>query len=199
MVGAVGAVGAGPASPLALGAPLGAPLGPHSGAPGPRLTEHDLETIGKTKWLEAVINWLRGFPNDTVDFARPQLRQGIEPIWLPLGLMYGAVVVLGLVLNALALARLCRQSRGPTATSRLLANVCAANLFQGAVVTPLSVVVLMVQNWVFGPVMCYVLPMMQVSPTTAHAQHRPGHGGKFEMRKHGMPAGPRPRSNRLLT
>ena len=41
-------------------------------------------------------------------------------------------------------------------------NLCAAFLLQLCVVVPLSVFVLVVQNWVLGSFVCYMLPMIQV-------------------------------------
>ncbi len=42
-------------------------------------------------------------------------------------------------------------------------NLSAAFLLQLTVVVPLSLFVLVVQNWVLGSAVCYLLPMMQVS------------------------------------
>ena len=41
-------------------------------------------------------------------------------------------------------------------------NLSAAFLLQLCVVVPLSVFVLVVQNWVLGSFVCYMLPMIQV-------------------------------------
>ncbi|XP_052127181.1 uncharacterized protein LOC127750221 [Frankliniella occidentalis] len=167
-----------PSMPSASTSRGGTPLGAHSAvvhvSPGRMgFTEQELSNIHNARWLEAVINWLSGFRNDTHDFSRPQLRLGIEPFWGLFVALYGAVVVLGLIMNVLAITRMWRapgsagrgasNSRGPRTTMRLLTNICVANMLQCAVVLPLSAIVLMVQNWVFGPVMCYVLPMIQTS------------------------------------
>lgn len=129
----------------------------------PRLSREDLQAIGKTKWLEVIINFLSGFRNDTVDFSTPQLRPTVESSFVVFVVLYAVIVVSGVVLNALVLVRFAKTDLYRKNTNRLLANICAANIVQCVFVIPLSLVVLLVQNWILGPVMCYVLPMMQVS------------------------------------
>ena len=41
-----------------------------------------------------------------------------------------------------------------------VAGVCG--LLMGGVLLPLSLAILLIQNWVFGSLLCYVTPMMQV-------------------------------------
>jgi hypothetical protein len=128
----------------------------------PRLSREDLQAISKTKWLEVIIHFLSGFRNDTADFSSPHLRPAVESSYVVFVVLYAMIVVSGLVLNALVLARFARTNLYRKNTNRLLANICAANIFQCVFVIPLSLFVLLIQNWIFGPVMCYVLPMMQV-------------------------------------
>ena len=59
-------------------------------------------------------------------------------------------------------------------------NLCAAFLLQLCVVVPLSVFVLVVQNWVLGSFVCYMLPMIQVSE---RARAREGDPLRFGIRK----------------
>ena len=47
-------------------------------------------------------------------------------------------------------------------------NLSAAFLLQLCVVVPLSVFVLVVQNWVLGSFVCYMLPMIQVRSERNH-------------------------------
>ena len=66
--------------------------------------------------------------------------------------------------NAAPLRHRVQEQQANTLISVL--NLCAAFLLQLCVVVPLSVFVLVVQNWVLGSFVCYMLPMIQVSAIT---------------------------------
>ena len=55
-----------------------------------------------------------------------------------------------------------QQEQQQANTLTCVLNLSAAFLLQLCVVVPLSVFVLVVQNWVLGSFVCYMLPMIQV-------------------------------------
>jgi hypothetical protein len=110
-----------------------------------------------------------------LDLSKPMLRPAFRgpSALLAVMLSYAALVLIGCVANGavvcVAAGRMrTRRVLGTASVSAHAAMVGLACVFipQLTVVVPLSVFVLVVHNWVLGPVMCRALPMVQVS-------HRP--------------------------
>ncbi|XP_046385712.1 5-hydroxytryptamine receptor 1-like [Ischnura elegans] len=192
---------------------------------GVHWTQPEMEAIPR-KWLEAVVHFLSGFRNDTVDFGRPHLRPSVEGVYPLFVVLYAALVLAGTSANVALLAAVLspgaalpgtaaarsrrrshpeppRTVSGATAkrarqlqvdgeasgadgvraeesrrrrsvvrvggegrdpTLCFLANVAIADAIKCLMVLPVSLAVLLVQNWVFGSFLCFFLPMMQDIP-----------------------------------
>lgn len=106
-----------------------------------------------------------GAGRDHLDLSKPHLRTIFRPVYplVIIVLFYAVLVVLGLGGNLMVSLvvwkrRLFRTSN----TQACILNMAVAFLIQLLLVIPLSVFVLVVQNWVLGSFVCYFLPMCQV-------------------------------------
>jgi len=132
------------------------------------LSESDILSLKNHKWLEVIVQFLSGFRNDTADFSRPHVRASLSSLYPLLVLLYALLVVLGLLVNNALLGAVVygrHHLRDLRPSGGLLANLAAAHIAQCACVLPMSLAVLLVQNWVFGKFLCYVIPMVQVRGT----------------------------------
>ncbi|XP_063610777.1 neuropeptide Y receptor type 2-like [Penaeus indicus] len=131
------------------------------------LTNSELRHL-PDKMLAQIIHTIQTFPNETVDFSRPILRRtlrGSYPLFITI---YCLLALAGAVANSSLLARLFLARHfysDPTCAYIMNLGVC--NLLASLVLLPLSLVVLLLQNWVLGSVMCYLLPMLQDVPIHA--------------------------------
>ncbi|XP_037780045.1 orexin receptor type 1-like isoform X2 [Penaeus monodon] len=131
------------------------------------LTSSELRHL-PDKMLAQIIHTIQTFPNETVDFSRPIVRRtlrGSYPLFITI---YCLLALAGAVANSALLARLFLARHfysDPTCVYVMNLGVC--NLLASLVLLPLSLVVLLLQNWVLGSVMCYLLPMLQDVPIHA--------------------------------
>ncbi|XP_050543724.1 prolactin-releasing peptide receptor isoform X1 [Daktulosphaira vitifoliae] len=118
------------------------------------------------KWIAVIVDYLRGFRNDTTDFNRPQLRPSVRHTYLAFVCGYSALIVAGALCNAYVLAIVIRKrlyAADPVYV--YVANLALTGMLECVSVLPISLMVLLVQNWIFGRFLCFMLPMLQDVPT----------------------------------
>ena len=78
-------------------------------------------------------------------------------------LFYGALVLVGIIVNAVISIVICRRKLYLTDNTHMcVLNLSAAFLLQLVIVVPLTLFVIVVHNWVLGSFICYSLPIIQV-------------------------------------
>ncbi|XP_071518628.1 uncharacterized protein [Panulirus ornatus] len=114
--------------------------------------------------LSQIIHNLQTLPNETVDFRQPHLRQSLVQVYPLFLVLYGLLVVAGTVGNVAMVAHiLCRRLfRDPICAYVMNIGVC--NIFISLLLLPLSLAMLLIQNWIFGSFLCYFIPMLQDVP-----------------------------------
>ncbi|XP_069977772.1 neuropeptide Y receptor type 2-like [Penaeus vannamei] len=120
------------------------------------------------KILAQIIHTIQTYPNETVDFSRPVLRRTLRGSYPLFVTLYCLLALAGAVANSAMLSRLCLARpfySDPTCVYVMNLGVC--NLLASLVLLPLSLVVLLLHNWVLGGVLCYLLPMLQDVPIHA--------------------------------
>lgn len=119
------------------------------------------------KWVNVVADYLRGLRNDTIDFNRPQLRPSVRHTYAAFVCGYSALIMAGALCNACVLAIVARKrlyAADPVYV--YVANLAVTGIVECVTVLPISLMVLLVQNWIFGRFLCFFLPMLQVSHYT---------------------------------
>ena len=102
----------------------------------------------------------------TIDFGQPHLRGFFRPLY-PLAItltFYLLLILLGLVGNTLIVSVIRKKKvLSKDNTQLCMLNMALAFLAQLTFVIPFSLFVLVVHNWLLGYVMCFILPMAQVT------------------------------------
>ncbi|XP_046745662.1 neuropeptide Y receptor type 2 [Diprion similis] len=127
------------------------------------LTEKDIDEI-PSQWLETIVHYITGFRNDTIDFSRPHLRPSIVKIYPLFVLMYAALIIIGTLANFAMVYHIMKYRLYRDPTYAFLINIAIADLIKCIFVLPISLTVMLVQNWIFGKFLCFFLPMLQDIP-----------------------------------
>lgn len=105
----------------------------------------------------------RLFPSDTEDFTQPLLRPSLKNVLFLSIIFYGLLILVGFIENVFMSLHIFRNRLYADPVFALLLNIAFCNVIMSLVVLPISVAVLLIQNWIFGKVLCYMVPMLQVS------------------------------------
>lgn len=114
------------------------------------------------KLLTQIIHNLQAFPNETMDLTRPHLRPSLSRVYPLYIFLYSALVVCGMAGNAAMIAHILRRRLHRNPTNAYLMNIAVCQFVMSFPLLPLSLAILLVQNWVFGSFLCYFVPMIQV-------------------------------------
>ena len=134
---------------------------PNMNSPGfEHLDEDHLQTVYK------FLKDMKFGVEEDLDLTQIHLRPVFKPASV-LGitlLFYGALILVGIVVNAVISAVITRRKLYLTDNTHLcVLNLSVAFLMQLIVVVPLTLFVIVVHNWVLGSFICYTLPIIQVS------------------------------------
>lgn len=123
------------------------------------------------QWLAAMATFAMGQHNHNetqMDYGAPVLKQIVSTIYPLFVLQYGLLMLAGIVSNVFVGYHVMRTKLYRDVTHALVLNLVLSHCVQCFVVVPMTLTVLLVQNWVFGQFFCYFLPMLQVSEETVH-------------------------------
>ena len=110
---------------------------------------------------------LDAFPNET-DFSNPHIRPTLHSTYPFILAFYVVVMVLGVILNfmmlfkAINITKVLRERQNYFSEYVFIANVAIQNIMC-MLVLPLSLSILLIQNWIFGSTFCSLESFMQVS------------------------------------
>ncbi|XP_050730024.1 cholecystokinin receptor type A-like [Eriocheir sinensis] len=125
--------------------------------------EPNLRTL-PDKYLGQIIHVLQNLPNETVDIGTPHLRKSLEDVYPLFLVLYGVVMVAGALGNIGMAGHILRRRLYRDSTGAYLLNIAFCNVLMVVVLLPLSLAILLIQNWVFGSFLCYFVPMLQDVP-----------------------------------
>nr|XP_027217492.1 neuropeptide Y receptor type 1-like [Penaeus vannamei] len=114
------------------------------------------------KLLGQIIHNLQSFPNETVDFRQPHLRQSLSEVFPLFLVLYGLLVILGTSGNVAMILHILRGRVYKDPTCAYVMNIGVCNVVMSVVLLPVSLAILLIQNWIFGSFLCYFVPMLQV-------------------------------------
>lgn len=132
-----------------------------------------------TSALRDMMHYVLGFENVThTDFSSPFVRPGLEASYPLYVFQYAALAVLAIVGNVCVLSFIVRRRLYRDSTHAFLANLSVAYLVQLCLVTPFTLMLILVQNWIYGRFMCFFTPLLQVSLTNALREYRNTNDGR---------------------
>jgi hypothetical protein len=115
------------------------------------------------KWLSVIAQFMMGLRNDSgVDFSKPYLRLSVTHVFPLFAFLYALVVVVGAVSNVAVSWTVVKHRLSTDPTYGYIVNLATADIIKCVLVLPVSLTILLVQNWIFGSFLCYFLPMLQV-------------------------------------
>ena len=120
------------------------------------------------KFIPAFYYMLKSIPNETTDFSKPYARTSLQRTYPLFITLYMMVMVIAVVTNSAMFYRILNivqklQERKMDMTEYLfLANIAILNILLSFIVIPLSLAILLIQNWVLGKTVCYLAPILQV-------------------------------------
>lgn len=114
--------------------------------------------------LAIIHDFVLGYDARNLDLRQPHLRPSVAKIYLFIVFMYSVLVVSGTCSNLAVLYHILRHKlQRSDGIYVLLLNNVVSDIVKCVFVVPLSLYVLLVQNWILGEHLCQCLPMFQVS------------------------------------
>ena len=108
------------------------------------------------------------FSNETTDFSQPHVKQSFEHTYAVFVTLYVFVAIVGSIANSAMIVKLFyiesyfRSVSCGGSEHLFLINVALLNVLLSLLVMPISLFILLIQNWTLGKVVCYLAPIMQV-------------------------------------
>lgn len=93
----------------------------------------------------------------------PILKPTIQSAFWVFLVQYALLSVLGILGNLAIMAYSIYHKLYNDTTHAFLINLSLCHIIQCAIVLPITLVVMLIQHWIFGRFLCFFLPMMQVS------------------------------------
>lgn len=106
--------------------------------------------------------FLLGVDNKHLDLQQPHLRPSVAKIYPLFITIYAILIGVGVLSNLAAFIHIVRHKLYNDATYSFIINLLVSDVIKCVCVLPISLYVLLVQNWILGEVLCSTLPMLQV-------------------------------------
>ncbi|XP_068159006.1 uncharacterized protein [Drosophila tropicalis] len=119
------------------------------------------------KYFMAIAHFLEGHVNNTDDMERfngPILKSSIKSVYWLFLIQYAALALLGVILNIVIIVYIMYHRLYKDVTHAFIINLALCHFVQCALVLPVSLMVMLIQNWIFGQFLCFFLPMLQDIP-----------------------------------
>lgn len=97
------------------------------------------------------------------DFSQPIFRESLEKYLPFLIIPYSLLTISGCILNCAVIVLIFRKRLYFDETHGFIANLSFCHVIQSVFVLPLTLMIIIVQNWIFGQFLCFFTPMLQVS------------------------------------
>lgn len=125
-------------------------------------SREDIEAI-PSQYLEMIAHYLMGIKNESLDLSKPHLKPTVLKIYPLFIFIYAALIIAGCAMNVAMIFHIGKNKLYKDPTYAFIVNIAISDLVKSIFVLPITLVVILVQNWVFGKFLCYFLPMLQVN------------------------------------
>lgn len=112
--------------------------------------------------LEVIQHFLIGVHGDTGDLSEARIKSSVAKVYRFIVAMYALLVVTGVLSNLAVLYHVLRHRFYMDTTYAFIINNVVSDVVKCVCVIPISLYVLLVQNWMLGELLCSFLPMLQV-------------------------------------
>lgn len=115
-------------------------------------------------WLAVIYQYVTGFQNVSgKEFSEPIIKPALIHIYPLFVVLYGLLTFFGVISNLYLIYYIMRYKLYRDVTHAFLMNLALCHFVQCGVVLPITLMVIIVQNWIFGQFLCFFLPLLQVS------------------------------------
>ncbi|CAO1336530.1 unnamed protein product [Diamesa tonsa] len=126
------------------------------------------DQFGIEGYIKKIDKYLHGkekIGNDTQhDFSQPIVRVALEK-YLPFLLcLYGLLMLSGVIENMVLIAYIVKQKLYHNETHGFIINLALCHILQCSFVLPITILIIVLQNWIFGQFLCFFVPMLQDIP-----------------------------------
>lgn len=141
------------------------------------ITNFGNNSVANINQIDSYVNITKSVPNLTneMNFSNNNYDNGSFPrnptnnlniSWIDKGLMrviplYSVIFLLAVIGNSLVILTLVQNKRMRTITNLFLLNLAVSDLFLGVVCMPFTLVGSILRDFVFGEIMCKLLPYLQ--------------------------------------
>ncbi|XP_055389932.1 probable serine/threonine-protein kinase nek3 [Condylostylus longicornis] len=102
--------------------------------------------------------------NTTGDINRPILKGSIRSFYWIFIIQYAVLAILGIISNIAIIIYTLYYKLFKDITHAFIINLGICHVVQCAIVLPITLMVMLIQNWIFGQFLCFFLPMLQDIP-----------------------------------
>lgn len=116
-------------------------------------------------WLHVIVQYVTGFQNmsDGKEFSDPIVKPALINIYPLFLLQYGLLCVFSVLSNVYLIYYIMRCRLYRDVTHAFLMNLAVCHFVQSFIVMPVTLMVIIIQNWIYGQFLCFFLPLLQVS------------------------------------
>ncbi|XP_058830624.1 uncharacterized protein LOC131689504 [Topomyia yanbarensis] len=114
-----------------------------------------------------VVLGIVGDHNETLhggDYGSPVLKPVVSRIYPLFIIIYAIPAALGIGSNVLIVSYISKYRLHRDATQAFIVNLAVCHTVQCAFVLPVTLMVMLIQNWIFGQFLCFFLPLLQDIP-----------------------------------
>lgn len=122
------------------------------------LPEHD---VPPQVW-EMLHEFLLGIKNPELDLREPHLKPSLRKIYPFIIFMYSVLLAVGVLSNLAVFIHIVRHKLYKDGTYSFILNNVISDVIKCVIILPISLYVLLIQNWMLGELLCSFLPMLQV-------------------------------------
>lgn len=103
-----------------------------------------------------------GDRNPKLDLRQPHLRPSVATSYPFILFMYSLLIVTGVALNLSVFVHIIKNKLYNDATCSFVLNNVISDIVKCVIVLPITLYVLLINNWILGELLCSFLPMLQV-------------------------------------
>lgn len=114
-------------------------------------------------WYPTMVHYVMGFENVShLDLSAPIIKPALADIYPLFVVQYVMLAVVAIIGNVSVLTYVIRHRLYRDVTHAFLTNLSVAHLVLVCMVMPMTVMVIIIQNWIYGQFMCFFTPLLQV-------------------------------------
>lgn len=113
---------------------------------------------------DIIEHFVTGLHNSTdAELNEPILKPALSNIYVLFIIQYALLAIVGIIFNTYIIYYVIMHKLYRDGTHAFVINLSICHLVQCVFVLPVTLMLLLIQNWIFGQFMCYFVPLLQVS------------------------------------